>query len=529
MTGPRSLRFVRFGWCLAALPPLALVAACPQSLSVLPDECSGGRVDCANPVCAGLSCGRGGTCANGRCEREKNEATCDDGLDNDGDSLADCPDPDCRDQKCSDGDACTINEVCRNGACNGGSAVTCDAPPECRVGPGTCSPDAGCTYERAAAGTKCSSGFCGADGVCRPLSADGGFPYVPSNFDPRAFVPPTSPLVLSCVATFDSRTSTGYWCGQPGPTPVTVPQDGGGPVVVLPLAGLVVNDGGLRLTGDKPVILAVYGDAFVVGFIEADATGRDAGPGGADCAASVTMMGQHGNGRGGGGGGAGFGTPGADGGAGGAALAMAGVGGLAAGDETLIPLRGGCMGGNGGSRVPPTVGTGGRGGGGGGGVQLSVAGTLTLRGHVSARGGGGLTTSIDEGGAGGGGSGGGILLEANVLDLAGSAVTANGGGGGSGNAAGSTGRNGADGDRLSAIPAPGGQATGAAGGGGSGGAGTTLPRPGGSVANLSDSGGGGGGGAVGRIRLNAATRCALSGATISPPATSNKAGSSGCP
>ncbi len=45
---------------------------------------------------------------------------CTDGVDNDGDMLADCADPDCADTACDDGLFCTVNDICQGGQCIGG-------------------------------------------------------------------------------------------------------------------------------------------------------------------------------------------------------------------------------------------------------------------------------------------------------------------------------------------------------------------------------------------------------------------------
>jgi hypothetical protein len=54
----------------------------------------------------------------GACPPEDPEV-CSDGVDNDGDGLADCADPDCEAQACDDGDRCTAGDVCAAGSCAG--------------------------------------------------------------------------------------------------------------------------------------------------------------------------------------------------------------------------------------------------------------------------------------------------------------------------------------------------------------------------------------------------------------------------
>jgi len=67
---------------------------------------------------------------------------CGDGLDNDGDTLADCADPDCNGTPCNDNLVCTVNDACQNGTCMG-------APRDCSDGNAcngaeTCNPASGC-------------------------------------------------------------------------------------------------------------------------------------------------------------------------------------------------------------------------------------------------------------------------------------------------------------------------------------------------------------------------------------------------
>jgi hypothetical protein len=102
-----------------------------------------------------------------------------------------------------------------------------------------------------------------------------------------------------------------------------------------------------------------------------------------------------------------------------------GVAGKIRGNETLIPLIGGCAGGSAGDCPTP-------GGAGGGAVQISVAGYLDVNGTVWANGGDGESgcgTENEQGGTGGG-AGGGILLEAMMLDTTDSTIEAAGGKGG---------------------------------------------------------------------------------------------------
>ena len=365
------------------------------------------------------------------------------------------------------------------------------------------------------AGAACAiAGICALDDTCAPR-----FTYPPSNFDPIALTNVSGIAELSCDTTFDSTalTFSANFCNELKPIPVVLTQDGGSDVVVLPMAGLTVRTGRtLTLTGGRPVIIAVFGDATIVGTVLAQA-----GPDQPDCAASHGTPGALDN-SGPGAGGAGFGGFGGD---GGAALMAGGIGGLPHGNAALVPLTGGCSGALGGAT--PRV-AGGAGGRGGGAVQLSVAGTLTVTGRVGAPGAGGRRgISDNNGGSGGGGagSGGAILLEGQRLIVQAALLTANGGGGGEGGGTSNTGIDGLSGSLTSATPALGGNANPPTfpGFGGNGGAGIT---PAGNGLNQRDpaGGGGAGGGGVGRIRLNALLQCQVDGGVISPPATA-----SGCP
>lgn len=183
----------------------------------------------------------------------------------------------------------------------------------------------------------------------------------------------------------------------------------------------------------------------------------------------------------GGAGGGGFGSSGGPGGPGGTS---GGAGGMQTGNQSLVPLRGGCDGGGAG------------GGGGGGAIQLFSRTRIIVAGAVAANGGGGAAGGSAGFPSGGGGSGGGILLEASAIEVSGN-VVANGGSG-SACAAGQDGQ-------LNATPAAGApecfRMVGVDflkyGAGGNGGVGNSEALPGASP-------GGHGGGGVGRIRINTA-------------------------
>jgi hypothetical protein len=290
-----------------------------------------------------------------------------------------------------------------------------------------------------ACGKACKVGGCSL-GVCEI-----SFLYTPSNFDPDAAS--LNPGATSALTLFDCGTTTFdsgtlQWGGTcPGfvaPVPVTITQSDGSSAVVLPFQDITVASGStLKFVGDKPVILAVYGDATISGTVSASAVGTTPGAGGnVSCGAS-----QGGDGSGStarnygasGGGGGGFITAGGDGGnantdkccGGSNTVQPGGVGGIARTTSASDPLLAGCAGGRAGGCTTD-------GGAGGGAVQISTSGALTVTGAVRANGGDGALPcgANDEGGGTGGGSGGGILLESTALTTTGATITANGGAGG---------------------------------------------------------------------------------------------------
>ena len=74
---------------------------------------------------------------------------------------------------CDDGNACTENDVCADGACTPGSAVTCNDNNICTDD--SCDPDTGCVYEDNTApcddGNACTENDVCADGACTSGSA----------------------------------------------------------------------------------------------------------------------------------------------------------------------------------------------------------------------------------------------------------------------------------------------------------------------------------------------------------------------
>jgi hypothetical protein len=473
---------------------------------------------------------------------------------------------------CNDNLACTTGDTCANGTC-AGTAVTCAAPPVCR-GAGTCQESAGaCVFPALAQGTgTCSDGNnctindscdgdggcagttvtctptqcqqangCAAGGTCQFLARTGQpcdagtgapatcnaaencvvtpttvFPYTTSNFIDSQLAKPDGGALLNinCDVTINTSGTpavTGACFGTQAISLITPTGTNALQSVLIQLNSLNVNAGRtITVTGNRPLILAVVGNAQIDGTILANNSGGTSG----DCGNGGTA------GTRGGGGGGGFGGAGAAGGDANTGAVTGGSGGPPNGIASLAPLRGGC---DGSAGI-----TGGAGGVGGGALQLSASGTVTIGGslNVPGKGGVGATATANVGnGGGGGGSGGGLLLEGVTVSVSG-VVTANGGGGGKGSR-GSSGSAGLDGEQTLNGGQGGTTGSTGAGNGGRGGGRAAVPVAG-SPGNDATAGGGGGGGGVGRVRLNAMTGCSISvTATVSPAATSN--GAAGCP
>ena len=478
------------------------------------DDDRDGLIDCFDGDCLQQDCLFGRRCVSvGVCAVPPSEVTCNDGLDDDGDGKADCLDEDCNAKGCADSNVCTFAETCVAKVCTPSVTLTCNTPNECQLGAGTCQADAGCGYV-AKAGS-CDGGTC-TNGECIL-----GFPYTPSNsFNPALPATAISPKIrLDCgVSTFNSDTlAFGNWCSQAQPAARIINRLGVQNIVVLPMAGLeVINE--LRLTGSQPVLFAVYGDARIAGKLTASGVGTANGAGGP--AGNCLFQGEPGFTfifSGGGGGGAGFAQAGTKGGNVSGNVLAGGAGGGTFAMTPPMQLRGGCAGGDGASGMAGQQAA--QGGGAGGALQLSVSGTLTIEGFVSANGGGGAGGVTFNAGGGGGGSGGGLLLEANLLQLlAGSKITANGGGGGGGARDGDDGDPGLNGRDDSDQQANGGNKGGGQAGSGAKGGALTAP---GNAQDGTTSAGGGGGGGTGRIHLRSVMACVASGSNriVSPAAT----------
>ncbi len=538
--------------------------------------------DCVDPDCAMRDCGPGGTCRMGRC-LAPTEVRCDDDVDNDGNGAIDCADAQCAARSCSDGDGCTVSQTCQNNLCTGGSARdcsvglpaclinqgcdagvclarpapvgtncnspcspggTCNGDGGCTSTPGICAPppgacfaagvcqaalDGGCSYA-VALGNTCSDDdactsqdACVADGACAgtPLATcdGGGWPYLPSNFDPALIPSVDSGIVIDCLEVVLDTT----------PSPPTLTSMGCSATAVLPSGGVLAQsnqvllfsttslfiDAGARLVlvGSRPVIFAVRGEATIAGQLIA-ASGADL-----NCAGATGASGTAGTQSGPGGSGGAFGSAGGAGGPGSGNAGTAPGGTTPVGTASLSPLRGGCSGGAG----PGT--DGGAGGRAGGGLQVSSTGALTLTGLIAAPGEGGGGGGVGSFGAGGAGSGGGVLLEASTLRVSTTGrVLALGGGGGEGSGT-LAGANGSPGSRTDGLAAPGGATASPRGGSGGSGASRTTDAGVGGNGVLPGAGGGGGAG-VGRVRFNVGTTCTFTAGSLISPLQSSADG--GC-
>jgi hypothetical protein len=438
-----------------------------------------------------------------------------------------------------DGESCAPEEPdgCEGDTCDACDGDTCDAPISppglwsctkggCNAAGGACSAQGQgcyCTSDSSCLGGRCvklagkndvscasCSGSGPADGFgCQlgrpgiPALCTSSFGYTPSNLTAQqlAALAPVGAVDLTCsgTVTFNGSQWSGATCSQTLPAATTIPQSGGPSIDVLAFQRLTIAAGvALNLTGSNAVMLVVFGDATVSGTIHADGapgatsilTAGTSGPGGGySCGASAGGNGMNAAGtcnspyntdpcRPAGGGGGGASTSG---GAGNMGIGgTGGTGGNSRSNTMLVPLYGGCPGGNSAGYACTTSG-----GGGGGAVQISVSGTLTISagGAVSANGGTGGTSGCSAvfgggsglpypGAGGGGGAGGAVLLEGQTVTVSG-ATSVNGGSGGDaqaggGRGPGSTSASAAGASGNLSTPSPTSYAGGAGGGGGGG-------------------------------------------------------------
>lgn len=456
---------------------------------------------------------------------------------------------------CTDNDLCTVNDVClADGGCEGTPLDCANSPPpnECQVSTGACM-NGNCGFSDRTGpctGGTCVAGACvrfdgGLDGGAidagpidgGPVDAGPGF-LVPSNV-PLSVIdaaPPYAHLNYTCSTILSlnplAHVPVNFGCTPPPvPTVVTVPQSGGPGLTVIVVDRLTVASGvsvfivpGTSATpADRAPVIAVRGDATVNGTLEVSAMFSptlSSGPGAEGSWCPSPTLGTAQTNRSGGGQGGAFGEPGGPGGRG---ADNGGTGApvlMASGNDTLVPLRGGCPGSRGGNSAN------GRYGRAGGALQLWARGTLFVGGSVLASGGRGLNaaTTTSAAGGGGGGSGGALLLEATNLTLSNSAIIAANGGSG---AQGSSLLSGADGRPGAAATTQvnGGSGANLCGGAGGKGSARDGVATGGSAGTCNNfGGGGGGGGSVGRVRFNALNPCTIGGsAKVSPPSSSVQA------
>jgi hypothetical protein len=327
-------------------------------------------------------------------------------------------------------------------------------------------------------------------------------PFIPSNLGSgQDFFVTTYDLVLGGADEVVLDTDALTLEAMDGP--ITLPQDvfrvhtgADGELTVFRVRNFTVDYGGLRVRGQRPLVLVATETIQVLGPIthagvDAECQGSDGGPSAL---------------HGGGGAGGSYGSSGG-----------AGTGGSTStppgGDPTLVPLRPGCAGGNGGGGGE---GQGGAAGRAGGAIQLVAGEALVLdagicvSGSGGGGGGAGATDANGHGGGGGGGSGGAILLESVALQVeANGALVAHGGGGGGGGGL-AFGGSSQPGNRTctpGASPIGGLGAHDCAGvyNRGGNGAYAGVAAEAGMIAGACSSAGGGGGGGFGRIRINHAS------------------------
>ena len=81
---------------------------------------------------------------------------CSNGVDDDGDGLADCTDADCDRLVCNDGNLCTTLDTCSAGTCRGERPASCDDRNDCTDD--VCDPALGCLFPPVGDGTSCRRG-----------------------------------------------------------------------------------------------------------------------------------------------------------------------------------------------------------------------------------------------------------------------------------------------------------------------------------------------------------------------------------
>lgn len=353
------------------------------------------------------------------------------------------------------------------------------------------------------------------------VDVDAARPFVPLHIQPATFMSVAPDLILGSGPNVIDTTALTI-NGAASAYLVQDRDDAGNASAVLRTAAFAMQSP-LRITGTLPLIIAATGRVTIAADIDLSAVDQVPGPGaltsGIGAGANGDSRIQNGALLSAGGGGGAYGTTGGDGGD--VRTPPIGLGGLQYGHAPAGPLVGGSPGGRGGMNTPA--------GTGGGALQISSAVAITIASGIISSGGSGGHPGGNFGGGAGGGAGGEILLEAPAIVVLGTLV-ANGGGGGGGGAASQSGQI----DSVGTAGEPGGTgpqpaAGGLAGrpGGGSGGHGAAGLAGSFSEAEHGFSGasgkGGGGGGGAGRIwlRYRATTDPDLTGAVISPPASTD--------
>src|SRR5262249_3289061 len=135
----------------------------------------------------------------------------------------------------------------------------------------------------------CQDPACSALADCAPDSGPpvNPFPYQPSNFDPLEIGGPDGGLIIDCDAGYDTGTQKGWLCGRPLPATYVVDGGAAGPLVVLAVSDLTITDAGAwHISGTRPLVVAVFGNASIDGPLLGAADGGLNGPGGgrAGCA-----------------------------------------------------------------------------------------------------------------------------------------------------------------------------------------------------------------------------------------------------
>ncbi len=365
--------------------------------------------------------------------------------------------------------------------------------------------------------TPCSLGCNATEPRCNKLAPSNGLTMA---FDEATQAPD---LILMGAATID--TDAGTIVDQSGPrTPPTSTLTAGLPIGVFVIKANNVTANAITVNGTKALAIVAGGTITINGNVNLSARRDVSGPGSLDNSCRAGSAGAGNNMGGGGGGGGGFGTAGGKGGTGGSPVTVAGTAGAVAGNVELVPLRGGCPGGNAFNRsldADPAVSDP---GGGGGAVQLVAGAEILVKAgaFISANGAGGkgnnqtifclVNTPCGDGE--GGGSGGAILLESPKITIEATGGLAANGGGGSCQLSAD-----AQSGQNSATPAAGQVCGGDTGSGGAGAAGTTAALGGANGTGANPVGGGGGGGA-GRIRVNMPLSATfMPDGTVSPTST----------